>query len=361
METTAIHFSRLRQTLRIYSTSSSGDAHLLTAHTRLADFLTLMKPRVMLLAVFTAFVGLIIATAHLDPLLGSIAVFAIATGAGAASVLNRWYDADSDAAIARTAMRPIPRGRDAPVEAFVFGLVLAGCAVAVVATAANVKAAALLAFTIFFYIVVYTVWPKRHTPLNIVMGGAAGALPPVIGWVAATGDIAREPLILFLMISISTPPHFWALWLNRVDEYDRAGVPVLPVVAGRVVTARQNLVYSVHLVPISLLPRALGFAGALYGAVALVRGAILVLLALRLRRGKCTDRRAAHRLFMFSISYLLLLFAAVLVGDRWSSTLPRDAGAARSFTNRRSATPRPNRMQFCHCRGRRGLTCAAMC
>jgi protoheme IX farnesyltransferase len=220
METTTIHFSRLQQTPRIDFTSSSRGAHLPTAHTRFPDFLTLMKPRVMLLAVFTAFVGLIIAPAHLDPLLGSIAVFAIAAGAGAAGVLNMWYDADIDAVMARTAMRPIPRGRVSPVEALAFGLVLAGSAVAVLAIAANVKAAALLAFTIFFYIVVYTMWLKRRTPQNIVIGGAAGALPPVIGWVAAT--VGRAPPKEYDHEVMCLLRAFWAQRHRRLQRNEQA-------------------------------------------------------------------------------------------------------------------------------------------
>ena len=314
MEITAIPLARLQLPARSRFT------------TRLPDFLTLMKPRVMSLAVFTALVGLTIAPGHLDPLLGSIAVLAIAAGAGAAGVLNMWYDADIDAVMARTAMRPIPRGTVSRVEALVFGLALAVGAVVVLGLAVNVEAAALLAFTIFFYAVVYTIWLKRHTPRNIVIGGAAGALPPVIGWTTVTGEIGLEPLILFLIIFLWTPPHFWALSLNRTREYDRAGVPMLPVVAGRAATTRQILIYSVLLVPISVLPWALGFAGTIYGAVALVGGAIFVVLAWRLRRSRETDRQAAHHLFVFSISYLSLLFAALLIsssGDRWSSTFSR--------------------------------------
>ena len=204
---------------------------------RLPDFVSLMKPRVMLLAVFTALVGLVIAPVHLDPLLGSIAILAIATGAGAAGVLNMWHDADIDAVMARTAGRPIPRGRISRAEALAFGLVLACGAVVVLALALNVKAAALLAFTIFFYVVVYTVWLKRYTPQNIVIGGAAGALPPVIGWAAATGNIGLEPLVLFLIIFLWTPPHFWALSLNRADEYCPRG---RPHAAGRGRKSRNN-------------------------------------------------------------------------------------------------------------------------
>ncbi len=310
MKTTAIPLSRLPVPSRSRLTA------------RLPDFVTLMKPRVMVLAVFTALVGLMIAPGHLDPLLGSVAILAIAAGAGAAGVLNMWYDADIDAVMTRTARRPIPRGTISRAEALAFGLILACGAVAVLALALNVKAAALLAFAIFFYVVVYTVWLKRQTPQNIVIGGAAGALPPVIGWAAATGEVGLEPLILFLIIFLWTPPHFWALSLNRSDEYARAGVPILPVVAGRTATTRQILVYSVLLVPISLLPWALGFVGTIYAATAVICGAIFVVLAVQLGRSRDADRHAAHRLFAFSVVYLFVLFAALLVSNsnRWSTT-----------------------------------------
>src|ERR1700758_172635 len=251
---------------------------------RLPGFVALMKPRVMSLAVFTAFVGLKIAPGYLDPLLAATAILAIAAGAGAAGVLNMWYDADIDALMTRTATRPIPRGEISRAEALVFGLILACSAVAILALAFNIRAAALLAFAIFFYVVVYTMWLKRQTPQNIVIGGAAGALPPVIGWVAATGSIGLDPVILFLIVFLWTPPHFWALSLNRSDEYARAGVPMLPVVAGRAATTRQILIYSVLLAPISLLPWALGFAGTIYAATAAVSGAILVALAFTVHR-----------------------------------------------------------------------------
>ena len=308
------------------------------------DFVALMKPRVMLLAVFTALVGMMIAPVRLDPLLGFIAIVGIAAGAGAAGVLNMWYDADIDAVMGRTAMRPIPRGVISRGEALGFGLFLACSAVAVLGVATNIKAAALLAFTIFFYVVVYTIWLKRQTPQNIVIGGAAGALPPVIGWTAATGDIGLEPLILFLIIFLWTPPHFWALSLNRTDEYGRAGVPMLPVVAGRAATTRQIGIYSFLLVPISVLPWALGFAGTLYGAIALVGGLTFVALALRLHRSRGTDRQAAQRLFAFSISYLFLLFAALLinsVGDRWSSTISTRGARAANGPVQAETLPRP--------------------
>jgi heme o synthase len=296
--------------------------------TRLSDFFALMKPRVMLLAVFTAVVGLTIAPGKIDPVLGFVAILAIAAGAGAAGMLNMWYDADIDALMTRTARRPIPLGKVSRTEALSFGLVLAIGAVAVLGLALNVKAAALLAFTIFFYVVVYTAWLKRTTPQNIVIGGAAGALPPLIGWAAVTGDVGVEPLILFLIVFLWTPPHFWALALTRVDEYARAGVPMLPVVAGRSATAKQILVYSLLLLPVSILPWALGFAGGLYGAVAATCGAIFVALAARVRRSRGVDQHAAHRLFAFSILYLFLLFAALLASSANRSPVTFSARAA---------------------------------
>ena len=197
-------------------------------------------------------------------------------------------------------------------EALTFGLVLAAGSIAVLGLAVNIAAAALLAFTIFFYVVVYTMWLKRRTPQNIVIGGAAGAFPPVIGWVAANGGIGVEPLILFLIIFLWTPPHFWALSLNRAGEYSRAGIPMLPVVAGTTATKRQILIYCVLLVPISILPWALGFAGAIYGATAGMSGATIILLAIQLYRSDGTEKRPAPRLFAFSILYLFVLFAALL-------------------------------------------------
>ena len=291
---------------------------------RLLYFVTLMKPRVMALALFTAFVGLAIAPTPLDPLPGVIAILAIAAGAGAAGALNMWYDADIDAVMARTAMRPIPSGKVSRLEALVFGLVLGIFAVTALALATNLAAAALLAGTILFYAVIYTAWLKRTTRQNIVIGGAAGALPPVIGWAAATGQTGLEPLTFFLIIFLWTPPHFWALALNRTDDYARAGVPMLPVVSGRATTSRQILIYSCLLVLASELPWALGFAGGIYGVTVAISGAPFLLFAFELHRRAGTDRRTAHRLFVFSISYLFLLFTALLV----------DHGAA-SFTERR--------------------------
>jgi heme o synthase len=316
MNTTAIPLSRLLLTSRP------------SLAARLPHFITLMKPRVMALAVFTALVGLMIAPNRLGPLLGVIAILANAAGAGAAGALNMWYDADIDAVMARTSMRPIPSGVVSKVEALFFGLGLAGIAVTALALATNLTAAALLAGTILFYVVVYTAWLKRSTRQNIVIGGAAGALPPVIGWAAATGAIGLEPLTLFLIILLWTPPHFWALALNRTDDYARAGVPMLPVVAGRAATTQQILIYSGLLVLTSELPWVLGFAGAIYGVIVAICGAIFLLLAIRLNSSIEADRRAAHRLFVFSISYLFMLFAALLIDHGDGSFSPMRASHA---------------------------------
>jgi protoheme IX farnesyltransferase len=328
---------------------SSRSVHPLTGHWSASDFVALTKPRVMMLAVFTALVGLSSAPSRLDPLTTFAAVLAIAAGAGAAGVLNMWYDADIDAIMSRTAMRPIPRGKVSRFEALVFGLVLGGFAVAVLALATNLTAAALLAFTILFYIVVYTAWLKRVTRQNIVIGGAAGALPPVIGWAAGTGDVGLEPLALFLIVFLWTPPHFWALALNRTDDYARAGVPMLPVVAGRAATTRQILIYSGLLVLASELPWVLGFAGTIYGAIAAVCGALFLLLAGQLNRTAGDDRRAAHRLFVFSISYLFLLFATLLIDHRGDSfSLMRASHARRTVGSEHAELlPGPIRSACC--------------
>src|SRR5712675_1752210 len=301
---------------------SSDSAHSLADRWSVSDFVALTKPRVMMLAVFTALVGLSSAPVRLDPLTTLAAVLAITAGAAAAGMLNMWYDADIDAVMSRTAMRPIPRGKVSRFEALVLGLFLGGFAVVVLALVTNLTAAALLASTILFYVVVYTAWLKRTARQNIVIGGAAGALPPVIGWAAATGDVGLEPLALFLIIFLWTPPHFWALALNRTDDYTRAGVPMLPVVAGRAATTRQILIYSGLLVLASELPWVLGFAGTVYGATAAICGAIFLLLARQLNRSIEADRRAAHRLFVFSIFYLFVLFAAFLVDHGSGSFSP---------------------------------------
>jgi len=283
------------------------------------DYVALMKPRVMSLVVFTAFVGLVIAPGHLHPVIGLTALLCIAVGAGAAGALNMWYDADIDALMARTAARPIPTGRVAPGEALAFGVTLAGFSVVVLGLLVNLIAAALLAFAIAFYVLVYTMWLKRTTPQNIVIGGAAGALPPMIGWAATTGGVAIEPVVLFLIIFFWTPPHFWALSLYRCEDYARAGVPMLPVVAGEAETRRQILLYTLLLAPLGVAPWLLGYAGPLYGVVAVATGAALIALALRVRAER-QGYAASKQMFAFSILYLFLLFA-MLLADRLSGGL----------------------------------------
>ena len=244
----------------------SHNARLEPSIASVGDYLALLKPRVMSLVVFTALVGLVIAPVHIHPVIGFTALLCIAIGAGAAGALNMAYEADIDAIMSRTSDRPIPQGRITPGEALGFGGLLAVFSVGIMGLMVNVLAGALLAFTIFFYAVVYTMWLKRWTPQNIVIGGAAGAFPPMIGWAAATGSISLEPILLFLVIFFWTPPHFWALSLLRSDDYARAGIPMLPVVAGEAETRRQILLYSIVLAPIGALPWLFGFAGLLYGA-----------------------------------------------------------------------------------------------
>ena len=276
------------------------------------DYIALMKPRVMSLVVFTALVGLVVAPGHVHPVIALTALLCIAVGAGAAGALNMWYDADVDARMERTANRPIPRGRVTPGEAAGFGMTLAAFSIVTLGLFVNWLAAALLAFTILFYVVIYTMWLKRSTPQNIVIGGAAGALPPMIGWAAATGGIALEPTVLFLIIFFWTPPHFWALSLYRAEDYARAGIPMLPVVAGDRETRRQILLYTLVLAPLGVAPWLLGYAGLLYGMVAFATGAVMIALALRVRAER-DGYRASKKMFAFSILYLFLLFAMLLV------------------------------------------------
>jgi heme o synthase len=281
------------------------------------DYIALMKPRVMSLVVFTALVGLMVTPGHLHPVLGFAALLCITIGAGAAGALNMWYDADVDAVMRRTSRRPIPAGRVLPREALAFGVTLAIGAIAVLGLVANWLAASLLAFTIFFYVAVYTMWLKRATPQNIVIGGAAGAFPPMIGWAAATGSIGLESVLLFLIIFFWTPPHFWALSLWRAEEYARAGIPMLPVVAGRAETRRQILLYSILLAPVGASPWLFGYAGLLYGVTAIVAGAAMIGLSLHIMVLGDEDKglRGAKRLFGVSILYLFVLFAVLLIDD----------------------------------------------
>jgi protoheme IX farnesyltransferase len=278
-----------------------------------ADFVVLMKPRVMFLVVFTALVGLVAAPGSMHPVLAIAALICIAAGAGAAGALNMWYDADIDAAMARTASRPIPRGQVSPSEARSFGAVLALGSVVCLGLMANWLASALLAFTIAFYVFVYTMWLKRTTPQNIVIGGAAGALPPMIGWAAATGTVSFPSFVLFLIIFFWTPPHFWALAILRTRDYARAGVPMLPVVSGEDATRLQILIYSLILAPLGMVPAIIGLGGTLYAASIL--GALFVVLAYACYREREGERaaRAAKDLFAYSVLYLFLLFAVLLV------------------------------------------------
>ncbi len=275
------------------------------------DYVALLKPRVMSLVVFTGFAGLVVAPGSMHPVLGAIAVLCIAVAAGAAGAINMWYDRDIDALMKRTRRRPIPMGRVAPEDALVFGVMMAIGAVTLMWLATNIMAAVLLATAVLFYVFVYTIWLKRRTPQNIVIGGAAGAFPPAIGWAAATGGIGMESVLLFLIIFFWTPPHFWALALFRKDEYAAAGVPMLPVVRGRRETKRQILIYTLIMAPLGVAPVLFGLAGWAYGVAAAALGAVFIAAAVTLWFDR-TDR-AAKRLFGYSIFYLFALFALLVI------------------------------------------------
>ena len=276
-----------------------------------ADFWSLLKPRVMSLVIFTGFAGMFVAPGEMHPLLFAISLFAIAAGAGASGAINQWYDRDIDAVMSRTKERPIPSGIMVPAEALTMGLVISALSVLLLGLASNWLAAGLLAFTIFFYGVIYTIWLKRRTPQNIVIGGAAGALPPVIGWAAVTNSLSIEPLLLFALIFIWTPPHFWALALFRNDDYMRANVPMLPVVSGEPETRKQILIYALILAPLAVAPTFIGMASLAYGALATVMGAVFVYLSVKLFR--TGDHAVAKKLFAFSILYLFLLFLGIVI------------------------------------------------
>jgi protoheme IX farnesyltransferase len=287
------------------STASGGEV---------SDYVALLKPRVMVLVVFTALVGMVVTHSSVHPVVALSSLLMIAVGAGASGCLNMWWDADIDALMTRTAKRPIPAGRIAPGEALSFGLMLSVGSVIVLGLAANVLAAALLAFTIFFYAVVYSMWLKRSTAQNIVIGGAAGALPPVVGQAAVSGSVGLDSVILFLIIFLWTPPHFWALALNKTGDYARAGIPMLPNVAGPDATRTQIVLYTLLLVPCGVAPAVLGFAGWVYLAVALASGGAMLALAIQVYRVRDGEpaAKAAQGLFGFSILYLFLLFATLL-------------------------------------------------
>ncbi|WP_457091788.1 heme o synthase [Microvirga sp. P5_D2] len=279
-----------------------------------SDFFALLKPRVMFLVVFTALVGMVVSHSDLNPVLAFVSLLMIAVGGGASGCLNMWWDADIDAIMTRTAKRPIPAGKIQPGEALAFGLTLSAGSVLVLGLASNWLAAGLLAFTIFFYVVIYSMWLKRTTPQNIVIGGAAGALPPVVAQAAVTGHVAWDSVILFAIIFMWTPPHFWALALVKSKDYERAGIPMMPNVAGPDSTRFQILAYTVLLAPLGMAPVFFGFGGLAYAIISLIGGLGMLALAVqvyRLREGE-PAMRVAQQLFAFSILYLFLLFATLL-------------------------------------------------
>ena len=280
-----------------------------------SDFIALLKPRVMSLVVFTALVGLVAAPGAIHPFMAAVAILAIAIGGGAAGALNMWYDADIDRLMGRTAKRPIPAGKVTGDQALAFGLILSAFSVAMLGLATNWFAAGLLGFTIFFYAVVYTMWLKRWTAQNIVIGGAAGAFPPMVGWAAVTGGASIESFLLFLIIFIWTPPHFWALALVKSEDYGRAGVPMLPNVAGPDATRLQILLYTLLLIPTGISPVAIGLGGTLYGVVSAIGGLGMLWCAIEIfrKRDGAVATKACWRMFGFSILYLFALFATILI------------------------------------------------
>lgn len=295
------------------NTGSRAIAPLSEATAR--DYLILLKPRVMSLVVFTGLVGLVLAPGHMNPVLAAISILCIAVGAGASGALNMWYDADIDAVMKRTKNRPVPAGIVAPGQVLAFGLTLSAFSVMTLGLMVNWLSAALLAFTIFFYAVVYTMWLKRSTPQNIVIGGAAGAFPPMIGWAAATGEITWDSVVLFMIIFLWTPPHFWALSLFSSNDYEAARIPMMPNVKGELSTRRQAMFYTLLMAPVGVLPWVMGFAGPVYGAVATLLGLGFTYYAWRLWQADSEPAMlgAARKLFRFSLLYLTGLFATMLI------------------------------------------------
>jgi len=299
----------------LMSTATQTTAQEGVSNASVRDFVALLKPRVMSLVVFTALVGLVAAPGHMHPVLAAIAILCIAVGGGASGALNMWYDADIDTVMHRTQNRPIPAGKVLPGEALGFGVFLSGVSVFTLGVAANWVAAGLLAFTIFFYVVIYTMWLKRLTPQNIVIGGAAGAFPPMIGWAAVTGGFSLESFVMFAIIFIWTPPHFWALALMKKADYGKAGVPMLPNVVGDAATRRQILYYTIAMALISCAPALMGYNSAVFLAVAAVAGVWMVKLAadiLRNAEGPAAAR-ACWRMFGHSMFYLFGLFLVLLL------------------------------------------------
>ncbi len=300
------------------SGSAAGTLAAPAATAGAGDWLALLKPRVVSLVVMTGWIGLFLAPGHLNPVLAFTAILCIALGAGAAGAINMWYERDIDRLMRRTASRPVAAGRVDPDEALCYGIVLSVMSVVTMGLATNAVAAAALALSIAYYVFVYTVWLKRRTPQNIVIGGAAGAFPPIIGWAAVTGHVALLPVLLFTIVFLWTPPHFWSLSLYACGDYSRAGVPMLPVVAGRRATRRQIVLYTLILVPVSLAPWALHLTGPVYGISALLLGggfiaaAVRVLLDRQDETGHSrTNDRPARFAFRYSLGYLALLFAAI--------------------------------------------------
>lgn len=283
-----------------------------------SDYIQLLKPRVMALVVFTAVVGYFLAPGIHHPFLGLVSILCIAVGAGASGAINMWYDHDIDLVMKRTRSRPIPSGKISPENALAFGIILAAGSIITLAFAANYLAAMLLALTIGFYVFIYTMWLKRRTPQNIVIGGAAGAFPPMIGWVVAANTVSIESIVLFMIIFLWTPPHFWALSLYSTDDYARAKVPMLPVVAGEHATKRQIFIYSIFLVATSIMPYVIGMSGALYLGIVCALGGVFVFLAAQVWQSD--DIKSYRMLFWFSILYLFLLYGA-LVFDKFAGDI----------------------------------------
>lgn len=280
-----------------------------------SDYVTLLKLRVMSLVVFTAFVGLMVAPGHINPILGFLAIICIAVGGGASGALNMWYDSDIDALMKRTQSRPIPSGKISRQQVLIFGLLLSAFSVGVMGVFINWFTALFLAFTIFFYVVIYTIWLKRSTPQNIVIGGASGAFPPMIGWAAVTGSISIDSIVLFLIIFMWTPPHFWALSLFATTDYEAAHIPMMPNVKGERSTKNQILVYAILMAIIGILPFFLGFAGVAFGVISSILGIIFIVRAWQLWKMQTRENTvlAAKKLFFFSLIYLTGVFAILLL------------------------------------------------
>ena len=293
---------------------SANDLEVIDSKSSVEDYIALLKPRVMLLAIFTSLCGLWLAPVSIHPFMFVLSIFCISLGAGAAGAINMWFDRDIDSLMERTKKRPIPVGKIDADNALGFGIMLSVISVMMLGLSLNYLAACLLAFSIFFYIFIYTIWLKRRTPQNIVIGGAAGAFPPVIGWVCSTGELNTFPLILFLLIFIWTPPHFWALALYKDIEYSKAKVPMLPVVSGQRNTKIQIFLYSLLLMIVSLLPYFLNYSGFFYFTTSLVLNSFFLYLAYKILRSDDNKKTAfAPSLFKFSIIYLYLIFSLLVI------------------------------------------------